>query len=175
MVAVLALVVAALTADGGMPWGTLPILVAIAVGTSTPMRWAPWLVAALAVAAALTDGLSSGAWDGAIWSTGLVTLLAGLLTCAFGWLASVIEELQSTRRELAQSAVSAERLRFARDLHDLLGHSLSVISVKAQAARRSVSSDPEAAQRHTADIEQLALQALAEVREAVQGYRITDL
>ena len=175
VVLLLAVVCAALVADGGVPWGTLPILVAVAVGTSTPLRWAPWLVVPLAAAAALVDGFRSGAWDSAIWGTGLVTLLAGLLTCAFGWLASVIGELRATRRELALTAVSAERLRFARDLHDLLGHSMSVISVKAQAARRYVHTDPDAAERHTADIESLAQQALAEVREAVHGYRSTDL
>ena len=175
LAALLAVVCAALAADQGLPWGTLAILVAVAIGVSTRLAWAPWLVVATAIAAALVAGARDGDWGQAIWGTGLTTLLGGLLTCAFSWLASVIAELQSTRRQLARVAVSEERLRFSRDLHDLLGHSLSVISVKAQAARRSIPTDPVAAERHARDVEELAQQALTEVREAVQGYRRSDL
>ena len=171
----LAAVCGALALDPGLPWGTLPILVAVAVGVTTPLRWTPWVVVATAGAALLVEGARDGDWPEAVWGTGLTTLLAGLLTCAFSWLATVIAELRATRRELARVAVAEERLRFSRDLHDLLGHSLSVISVKAQAARRSVPTDPDAAERHAGDIEALAQQALADVRDAVRGYRRSDL
>ncbi|HEY7811908.1 MAG TPA: histidine kinase, partial [Nakamurella sp.] len=66
-------------------------------------------------------------------------------------------------------------LRFARDLHDLLGHSLSVIVVKAELIRRTASRDPDAATTAAADIETVGRRALVEVRDAVSGYRRADL
>jgi len=67
--------------------------------------------------------------------------------------------------------VEAERLRFARDLHDLLGHTLSVMVLKAQAVRKLAAVNPEAAAAQAADIEDVGRQALTEVRQAVSGYR----
>ncbi|TQS21789.1 hypothetical protein FLX08_11060 [Microbispora hainanensis] len=87
----------------------------------------------------------------------------------------VIAELARTREALAVAAVSAERLRFSRDLHDLLGHTLSMVVVKAEAVRRLAPRDTEAAVRHAADIEAIGRQALTEVREAVTGYRDASL
>jgi len=83
-------------------------------------------------------------------------------------------QLRQAREDLARLAVTEERLRFARDLHDLLGHSLSVISLKAQLARRLAAADPVVA-GEIADIETITRQALIEVREAVTGYRSTTL
>lgn len=171
----LAVICGVVALDPGLAWGTLPILVAVATAVGTRLRWAPWLVAVIAVAGLLIEGARDGDWEQAIWGTGLTTLLAGLLTCAFSWLSATITELHATRRELAAVAVSEERLRFARDLHDLLGHGLSVISIKAQAARRSIRTDPAAAEGHIRDVEVLAQDALADVREAVQGFRRSNL
>jgi len=67
--------------------------------------------------------------------------------------------------------VAQERLRFSRDLHDLLGHSLSLMVVKAEVARRLGPADGAASAREAADIETIGRRALAEVREAVTGYR----
>jgi len=83
-------------------------------------------------------------------------------------------QLRRAREELARLAVTEERLRFARDLHDLLGHSLSTISLKAQLARRLAAADPLVA-AEIADIESITRHALIEVREAVAGYRTTTL
>ena len=80
-------------------------------------------------------------------------------------------ELCEARAELALSAVAAERERFARDLHDLLGHSLSVIAIKSELAGRLLPGSPERAAAEVADVEHVARQALREVREAVSGYR----
>jgi two-component system sensor histidine kinase DesK len=79
--------------------------------------------------------------------------------------------LRSAREELARLAVSEERLRFARDLHDLLGHSLSLITLKSELAGRLLPQEPEKAEAEIRDIEEVARQALGEVREAVAGYR----
>ena len=79
--------------------------------------------------------------------------------------------LRQARVELARAAVAEERLRFSRDLHDLLGHTLSVIVVKAEVVRRLVDRDSDRAAEAAADIETIGRQALVEVREAVTGYR----
>ncbi len=68
-------------------------------------------------------------------------------------------------------AVSEERNRFARDLHDILGHSLTVITVKAELAQRLVDVDPARAKAEVADLERLSRDALSDVRRAVEGYR----
>ena len=80
-------------------------------------------------------------------------------------------ELRRARGEISRLAVSEERLRIARDLHDLLGHSLSTIALKSELAARLVESDPARAASELADVQDVSRQALAEVREAVQGYR----
>jgi len=80
-------------------------------------------------------------------------------------------ELQEARAELASMAVAEERERFARDLHDLLGHSLSVIALKAELAGRLLADGPPDAANEVAELEQVARTALREVREAVSGYR----
>jgi len=80
-------------------------------------------------------------------------------------------ELQLARDEIARLAVSEERLRFARDLHDLLGHSLSLIALKSELAGRLAERSPEKALAEIRDVEVAAREALREVREAVAGYR----
>ena len=102
-------------------------------------------------------------------------MLAGLSTIVLVQLLATIATLRATRRELAEQAVVAERDRFSRDLHDLLGHSLSLVVVKSEVVRRLVESDPPAAAEHARDIETIGRRALAEVREAVTGIRHTTL
>ncbi|WP_422735317.1 sensor histidine kinase [Micromonospora sp. WMMD729] len=101
----------------------------------------------------------------------LITLLGGTLTLAFARMARLVEELRRTQRELARTAVEQERLRFARDLHDLLGHTLSLVVVKAEVVRRLAPTDPQRVVTEATDIERIGRTALAEVREAVTGYR----
>jgi two-component system, NarL family, sensor histidine kinase DesK len=80
--------------------------------------------------------------------------------------------LREERAELARyAAVTEERLRIARDLHDLLGHNLSLIALKSELAGRLVLASPERAAVEIGDIERVARTALQEVREAVAGYR----
>jgi two-component system sensor histidine kinase DesK len=90
-------------------------------------------------------------------------------------LVSVNGELVEARDELARNAVAEERLRFARDLHDLLGHSLSLIALKSELAGRLAELDPARAREEMADVEAAARRALAEVRDAVSGYRQVSL
>ncbi|MFC9846277.1 sensor histidine kinase [Streptomyces sp. NPDC060223] len=99
------------------------------------------------------------------------TLLSTAVTAAILSLSDAVRELRAAREELARRAVEKERLRFSRDLHDLLGHTLSVIVVKSEAARRLAHRDLGAALVQVSDIESVGRQALTEIREAVTGYR----
>ncbi|MEU0965108.1 sensor histidine kinase [Streptomyces sp. NPDC005917] len=99
------------------------------------------------------------------------TFLSTMITAAILSLTEAVRELRAAREELARRAVEKERLRFSRDLHDLLGHTLSVIVVKSEAARRLARRDMDAALSQISDIESVGRQALTEIREAVTGYR----
>lgn len=165
------LVAAALATVPGLPWMTLPLMVVVSVALYVDLGTAVVLVPVVAVLGAVVQQARGETWSDALWETGLLVALAGYLTLALSWLGSLVGELDRTRHQLAYVAVAQERVRFSRDLHDLLGHTLSVIVVKAQAARRSAPVDVEATVRHTADIEQIGRDALTQVREAVRGYR----
>ncbi|WP_426403464.1 sensor histidine kinase [Streptomyces sp. R-07] len=108
-------------------------------------------------------------WD----SLGIVygTFISVMVTAAILALDETVRQLRATREELARTAVEKERLRFSRDLHDLLGHTLSVIVVKSEVVRRLAPRDLDAALAQVADIESVGRQALTEIREAVTGYR----
>ncbi|GAB1818391.1 hypothetical protein HerbRD11066_15550 [Herbidospora sp. RD11066] len=122
---------------------------------------------AVAVAASLRTGVGGLLVGFSAWGV----FVAGLVPWIIVQLWDTIAELQATRKELARVAVSEERLRFSRDLHDLLGHTLSVMVVKAEVVRRLAPRDGEAAARQAADIEEIGRQALTQVRAAVTGYR----
>lgn len=85
------------------------------------------------------------------------------------------EHLLRKQEEVEHLAALAERERIARDMHDLLGHNLSVITLKAELARKLFDRDSEACKQEIIDIERTARQALAEVRHAISGYRETGL
>ena len=98
-------------------------------------------------------------------------LLVGLTAVAGQLLIQANRQLSQAREQIARLAVGEERLRFARDLHDLLGHSLSVIALKSELAGRLIKATPGLAAREVEDIEKVARDALRDVREAVAGYR----
>lgn len=86
-------------------------------------------------------------------------------------LSGAIRELQAAREELARVAVREERQRLSRDLHDLLGHALSMITLKSELAGRLVEQEPARAAQEIREVERVARLTLREVREAVAGYR----
>lgn len=104
-----------------------------------------------------------------------LVLVVGATTATFNRAMRTNRELRLARREIARLAITEERLRFARDLHDLLGHSLSLITLKSELLGQLIADEPEAALREARDIEAAARTALREVREAVAGYRQTTL
>ncbi|HEY0808014.1 MAG TPA: sensor histidine kinase, partial [Pseudonocardiaceae bacterium] len=103
-----------------------------------------------------------------------LTYFRGLMMWFYRRAMTVVRELRQARVELARLAVTEERLRFARDLHDLLGHSLTTIALKSQLARR-LAEPGSAVASEVADIEAVTQQALGEVRDAVTGYRNRSL
>ena len=105
----------------------------------------------------------------------LVGLPVGLSTMMDERLRRSRAQLMRKQEEVEHMARIAERERISRDLHDLLGHSLSLIALKAELARKLAGRDPEACAREIADIEESARTALAEVRTAVTGYRESGL
>jgi two-component system sensor histidine kinase DesK len=116
-------------------------------------------------------GVTSGQQAAAAGIQAFVVMMACALVFLVKQMMGYIRQLRSAQEALAVAAVEQERLRFARDLHDLLGHSLSVIVIKAEVVRRLVERDPARAASAAADIEQIGRQSLTEVREAVTGYR----
>ena len=84
-------------------------------------------------------------------------------------------QLVEARNEITRLALAEQRHKFARDLHDILGHSLTVVAVKAELAGRLTSLDPHRAETEIADVERIARQALADVRAAAAGYREVTL
>ncbi|BEP12951.1 sensor histidine kinase [Acidothermaceae bacterium B102] len=114
-----------------------------------------------------------GPWHltGVQWDQGAQILLAGLAVFGFSRLIRANHELAAARNEVAVLAAERERARIARDMHDLLGHSLTTVTVKASLAGRLVDSDPERAKVEIRDVERLAREALADVRATVTGFR----
>jgi two-component system, NarL family, sensor histidine kinase DesK len=80
-------------------------------------------------------------------------------------------ELDQARRAAAELGATRERLRFTEDLHDILGHALEVVSLKAELATRLVPADPERAQAEMAEVQRLARGALRDVRALARGQR----
>ncbi len=102
-------------------------------------------------------------------------VIFGLSNFAFAQQARTNSLLERANFEIERLSQEAERERIARDLHDVLGHTLTVITVKLDLARRLLSRDLDRARNEIVEAEQTARNALAEVREAVSGYRAEGL
>ncbi|MEU3077294.1 sensor histidine kinase [Streptomyces laurentii] len=103
------------------------------------------------------------------------TILTGLVIYGLTRLTDLVHQVHAAREELARMAVTQERLRFARDLHDLLGYSLSAVTLKGELVQRLIDTRPDKAREQTADLLQVARQALADVRLVSRGYRDMSL
>ncbi|MGW4410109.1 histidine kinase [Nonomuraea sp. NPDC004702] len=110
-----------------------------------------------------------------VWWVPLVILVEAVTVASLKHLGEMVARLDAARAHVARLAVDNERLRFARDLHDTLGHTLTSITIRSQLAARLARTDPERAAREMADVERAARQALDEVRHAVAGYRAPSL
>ncbi|HEY1642021.1 MAG TPA: histidine kinase [Streptosporangiaceae bacterium] len=179
------------------PWPWLVLIVGLAIATLAITGNSNW-VTGLAVAAAacgrfcrtvrpaafgaiscaaggLVIGLLHHATQGNLAAIALTPPLGAFFAYSAGKRNEAVTVLRRTQAELARVAVAEERLRIARDLHDLLGHSLSLITLKAELSRRLIDTDTGRARAEIGDLESVARQSLSDVREAVAGYRQPDL
>ncbi|MFE9258823.1 sensor histidine kinase [Streptomyces sp. NPDC006879] len=154
----------------GREWLVLFVYVAVASGAALPARLSRWTVPA---ATAMLSVTALAVPEGRAYLAGLMVpaLLGGFAMAGVRQLVRTTVELRQARATVAQLAANEERLRLARDLHDLLGHSLSLITLKSELAGRMLPEQPDRAAQQVADIEQVSRQALIDVREAVTGYR----
>jgi two-component system sensor histidine kinase DesK len=156
-----------------LDWGvyTLWTYVGVAVAMSTVrLRWVLGYVAVLALLALVFE-LREGVSGDALFAVPAVIASISLMMAAFSRQIQSVIQLRATQHELARLAVEQERTRVSRDMHDILGHSLTVITVKAELAGALVESDPARARTEIAEVEELARGALADVRSTVAGYR----
>src|ERR1700716_1127704 len=151
-------------------YGSLFLYAVILGGAAFPWRRA---VPVLVLLSTLAAGIELIRGETVTASTGqfLNDLLVGFAAVAGRLLIEANLQLSQAREQIARLAVGEERLRFSRDLHDLLGHSLSVIALKSELAGRLIKTTPGLAAHEIEDIENVARDALRDVREAVAGYR----
>jgi two-component system sensor histidine kinase DesK len=151
----------------GIPYQFMFVVIAAAV--TLPTIPAVSTVIALIVLTSVIYALRSG-WDtlASSWENAVAPFaIVGFSMIIVSRLVLTVRQLRAAREQLARLAVAEERLRFARDLHDLLGHSLSSITLKSELARRLLPTAPDKA---AAEV-RVARRALREVREAVAAYR----
>lgn len=142
---------------------------AVAAVMMLPIAYAAPVVLGIA-ALVIVLGETRATWDSGL-GTAFGVFAAALAVFGIQQLLLRNIELVRAHDENAELAVENERTRFARDLHDILGHSLTVITVKAELAQRLLDVDPSRARTELADLERLSRDALADVRRAVEGYR----
>ena len=136
--------------------------------------WLP-IVVAVPVGAVIVDVVIVGDSFRDAVELAVPILLIGVVQAAFYQQIRAKVELTRARTDLARLAVSEERLRIARDLHDILGQRLSAVSLKAELAARLVERDPTRAATEMGEVAAVARAALSDVRETVSGYRALTL
>jgi two-component system, NarL family, sensor histidine kinase DesK len=171
----LSVAILAVGGQNGSNWVSALVIASAAVGRSMPTLRLAVIGAVVCTAA----GLSVYLIERSLNASNSLAFIAPPLAAGFAYSASrrldLVNQLRETRAELARMAVADERLRIARDLHDLLGHTLSLITLKAELAGRLLEADPERAAREIADLENVARRSLGEVRAAVTSYRQPNL
>ncbi|MFC0433841.1 sensor histidine kinase [Kutzneria buriramensis] len=159
---------------GGQVWVVAILAAAVAFGAGASHRGGVVKVAVVAVAAAAVAALAD-ADQTSILVEGAAAGAAAMFGAQAWRRVAVMDDLRETRRELARMAVADERTRIARDLHDLLGHTLALASVKLELVDRCLNVDMDRARAELTDARAVVRDSLVEVREAVTGYRQPSL
>jgi two-component system sensor histidine kinase DesK len=110
-----------------------------------------------------------------LFYAGGMSLMVGGSNIYFAQRNRALAKLRMANDEIEHLAKVAERERIARDLHDVLGHTLSVITLKSELAGKLIDRDPQRAGKEIREVEQISRQALSEVRDAIRGYRSQGL
>jgi two-component system sensor histidine kinase DesK len=158
----------------GVSWGSMEGPLAASLLLTLPARYAWPSYGALIAFVPVYNTLAGATVDLVLYFT-IAGALTGLVIYGLTRLTDLVREVHETREELARMAVAQERLRFARDLHDLLGYSLSAITLKGELIQRLILTRPDKARQETASVLQVARQALADVRLVSSGYRDMSL
>lgn len=175
-------VVAALVALGlgfGLPQDDRGLVVTVVAGT---VAWGVGAVrgrAAVAIGPVLVAGgtvalFGFGAAPAAVIWLGVYAFFVFTLRSSL-WLLAVVRELDQARRAQGRLAIAEERLRFSRDVHDVLGRHLSTIAVQAELASRLAERGDERAAATMLEVRSAAHEALREARALARGYRPVDL
>ncbi|MCX4628979.1 histidine kinase [Streptomyces sp. NBC_01443] len=138
-----------------------------------------WCVAPAATAGTAVVMVALGLPPGEVAGYAVGVLLSGLfMSLAYGfsgWLLNTVHELERARELQAQLAVAEERLRFGRDLHDVMGRNLAVIALKSELAVQLARRERPEAVDQMIEVQRIARESQREVRDVVRGYREADL
>jgi two-component system sensor histidine kinase DesK len=174
------LVAAAMLALGVGFWPITPaagaffIYAGAALGHTEPPRRAFVVLGIIASVIIAEAVYLDRSWYNTIWPLAF-TVLVGAINVHFAQVSRSNARLRLAHDEIEHLAKVAERERIARDLHDVLGHTLSLVILKSELATKLAERDPERARTEIADVERIAREALAQVRSAVSGYRAGGL
>jgi two-component system sensor histidine kinase DesK len=143
------------------------------LGQLPARRAFPWMAGVLLSVVAISWAFGLNAF---FWGPGLVfgALNAGI-NLHFSSVSRANARLRVSQEEVERLAQTAERERIARDLHDVLGHTLSLITLKSELAAKLVPRDPARAEAEIRDVERISREALKEVRATISGYRSEGL
>jgi two-component system sensor histidine kinase DesK len=172
----LMLVAAATTALAVAFWpvslgaGSMFIFAAGMIGYLEPTRRAVIGVTLIAMIAVAEAWFLQRDWFSSSWPV-FFTVMIGAINIHFSQVSRANSRLRLAQDEIEHLAKVAERERIARDLHDLLGHTLSLVILKSELAAKLSERDPERAREEIRDVERISREALAQVRAAVAGYR----
>ncbi|MEC4017644.1 sensor histidine kinase [Streptomyces sp. H27-D2] len=158
----------------GITWGSMAGPLAGSILLMVRSNWA-WALFALVEASLIAYSLFLGLGVISLIYIPVTTAMTGLVIYGLTRLTDLVHEVHATRGEMARMAVTQERMRFARDLHDLLGYSLSAITLKCELTYRLVATRPDRAREEVAEILDVSRQALSDVRLVASGYRDMSL
>ena len=133
------------------------------------------MIIGVSVAAFMTEMWLLGANSNSMLSALVPTLTLAIIAIFTAYAHKHQSEMRRSQEEITRLATLAERERIGRDLHDLLGHTLSVVALKSELARKLIDRDVDAARAEIAEVERVARDSLAQVRNAVSGIRSTAL
>ena len=180
LLGVMAVIAVLLPAVVDPTWIVLWIYISSACGVALPLGRGLFRGGAIGVALAVIVAMVVEAVALRVKTGDWLSLLLPCLFSSFAVIGvrrmhELIRQLQHARAEVARLAASEERLRMARDLHDLAGHSLATITLKAELARKLLRVDVDRSEQQILDLEHVSREALADIRKAVSGYRRATL